>query len=45
MFILLWKEDGKRTWIKGKKVEDLIEYKKKNNIDDLEHETEIYELK
>lgn len=45
MFILLWKENGNRTWIKAHKEEDLKKYAEEHELDALENETEIYELK
>lgn len=45
MFIMLWKENGNRTWIKGQTKEDLEKYAEELNLDIYENETEIFELK
>lgn len=45
MFIMLWKENGNRTWIKGHTEEGLNRYAEEHNLDVYENEIEIWELK
>ena len=45
MFIMLWKENGNRTWIKARSEEELLKYQEQHNLDDLKNEIETWELK